>query len=266
MIAPDNAHHDMPRRELGEFIRSHRARLRPEMFGMDIGTRRRTPGLRREEMAQLAGVSATWYTWIEQGRDVSVSPSALTGLARVMRLTAAERAYLFDLAGKRDPQASMAPDLGDLPKGLAAAVEAIATPAYMLDRSWNGLCWNAPAARLFTGWLDGDADRNLMRYIFLSPAAQVLIPEWRSRALRVAAEFRADYSHHLNAPEPRALIEDLSRKSPFFAEAWEAHAVIDRQGGERTFNHPLDGFLRYEQITFALARHPEIKLVMLTGG
>ncbi len=262
MISPQ---HPASRRELGEFVRSHRAKLQPEMFGMDVGPRRRTPGLRREEMAQLAGVSATWYTWIEQGRDVSVSPSALTRLARVMRLTPAERAYLFDLAGKRDPRASLESEPGDLPKTLATAIAAITTPAYLLDRSWNAIGWNAPASQLFAGWLDGDGDRNLLRYIFLSPAAQFLIPEWPARARRVAAEFRADFSHHLDAPESRALIDELIAKSPVFAEAWEAHAVVDRQGGDRTFNHPVDGFLRYQQITFVLARHPGIKLVMLTG-
>src|SRR5665213_1081833 len=127
------------RKELGEFVRSHRARLTPDMFGMDFGTRRRTPGLRREEIAQLAGVSATWYTWIEQGRDVSVSSSALTRLARVMRLTAAERAYLFDLAGRRDPDAPSESPLGEL--NLTAIVDAINTPAYVLDRAWNTLAW-----------------------------------------------------------------------------------------------------------------------------
>jgi transcriptional regulator with XRE-family HTH domain len=256
---------DTRRTELGEFIRAHRARLQPEMFGMDLGVRRRTPGLRREEIAQLAGVSATWYTWIEQGRDVSVSPSALTRLARVMRLTTAERAYLFDLAGKRDPEAAPDSPLGDLPDGLQSLVAAIATPAYLLDRAWTALAWNEPAARLFVGWLD-EADHNLLRYVFLHPGARALLIDWEERALRLAAEFRADHSRHLAAPETRALVDELRGKSPFFAHAWEAHAVTDREGGERTFNHPVDGFLRYEQITFLLARHQDVKLVVLTRG
>src|SRR6185312_3226508 len=130
------------RDELGEFLRSHRARLTPGELGLEPGMRRRTPGLRREEVAQLAGVSATWYTWIEQGRDVSVSPAALARLARVMRLTAAERAYLFELAGKRDPDAPPEPALGEQPEGLAAIVQTIATPAYVLDRTWTALTWN----------------------------------------------------------------------------------------------------------------------------
>jgi transcriptional regulator with XRE-family HTH domain len=251
------------RGELGDFIRAQREKLRPEAFGLAPG-RRRTPGLRREEIAQLAGVSTTWYTWMEQGRDVSMSANALSRLARVMRLNAAERAYLFDLAARRDPQAPGDAGGSEVSADMRAALAAIASPAYMLDRAWNAVAWNAPAARLFTGWLDGEADRNLLRFVFLDPAARQLIADWPVRAARLAAEFRADLSHNLSAPEPRALIEELRRRDAFFAEAWEAHAVIDREGGERTFNHPVQGFVRYQQVTFVLARHAEIKLVILT--
>ncbi|HVW92170.1 MAG TPA: helix-turn-helix transcriptional regulator [Devosia sp.] len=250
------------RAELGRFLRSHRERLTPQALGIEPGVRRRTPGLRREELAQLAGVSATWFTWIEQGRDVSVSAAALVRLARVLRLNPAERAYLFDLAGRRDPD--MPPDdTAELPDGLDAVVSTIASPAYMLDRSWNALAWNAAAAHLFTGWLDGDADRNLLRYTFLNPMAQRLIADWEIRARRLAAEFRADYSRHLAAPDTRALVDALRAESPFFEAAWQAHAVTEREGGERTFNHPRDGFLRYRQTTFLLAPHPDVKLVVL---
>lgn len=261
------------RRELGEFVRAHRERLQPSMFGLDPGTRRRTPGLRREELAQLAGVSGTWLSWIEQGRPISVSATALARLARVMRLTPAERAYLFDLGGRRDPQAAEDHGADGLPDGLAATLAALPTPAYVLDRSWTALAWNAAAAHLFVGWLDGahpaggggvSCEMNLLRYIFTAPAARRIIQDWETRARRVAAEFRADYSRHLESPEMRTLVEDLTRTSPFFAEAWEAHAVVDREGGLRTFSHPDDGFLRYEQVTFMLARHPDIKLVLLT--
>src|ERR1700752_242959 len=122
------------RAELGEFFRSHRERLTPDMFGMDFGTRRRTPGLRREEVAQLCGVSATWYTWIEQGRDVSVSPAALGRMAAALRLSRAERGYLFALAGKRAPEADPAEVGQALPPGLTAVTNGIALPAYVLDR------------------------------------------------------------------------------------------------------------------------------------
>lgn len=259
------------RRELGEFVRAHRERLQPAMFGLEPGARRRTPGLRREELAQLSGVGATWLSWIEQGRDIAVSANALARLARVLRLTPAERACLFDLGGRRDPQAAEDHGADALPAGLAATLEALPTPAYVLDRAWTAIAWNAAAARLFTGWLDGapasesvSCENNLLRYIFRAPLARTIIHDWETRARRVAAEFRADYSRHLESPEMRALVEELTRASAFFAEAWEAHAVVDREGGLRTFDHPQEGFLRYEQATFLLARHPDIKLVLLT--
>src|SRR5215470_1421224 len=133
MTKPDQA--ETKRRELGDFLRAHRARLTPASLGLPAGGRRRTPGLRREEVAQACGMSATWYTWLEQGRDVSASPSTIAGLAGALRLTPAERAYLFELAGKRDPAAppsAPADDGMDVPPALARALAAIATPAYLL--------------------------------------------------------------------------------------------------------------------------------------
>lgn len=250
------------RRELGEFVRHSRARLQPAMFGLDPGVRRRTPGLRREEPASLAGVSATLLAWIEQGRDLSVSASALMRLARALRLSAAERAYLFGLAGRPDPDRAE-PDAHDIPEGLEAIVAAIAMPAYLIDREWTARAWNGAAARLFVGWLDGAAERNQLRFIFLDPAARRLIRDFEARARRVAAEFRADYSRHLGAPAMRTLVEELSAASPLFAEAWEAHAVVEREGGIRVFDHPEDGIVTFRQTTLQPARHPELKLVVL---
>jgi len=218
--------------------------------------------LRREEVAQLCGLSATWYTWIEQARDVSVSPTALARLAGVLRLGRAERAYLFELAGKRDPDQNRS-DTDHLPSAALSCVETIQSPAYMLDRCWNARSWNARAERLFVGWLDQPGEANLLQFIFLQPSARALICEWEQRARRVAAEFRAACSAHLNDPSLRKLIERLHRESRDFARFWDEHGVLDREGGERTFNHPTDGFLRYQQVTFALAGYPDLKLTML---
>ena len=257
MTEPDDTH----RHETGAFLRAHRERLTPQMLGLDTSVRRRTPGLRREEMAELAGVSTTWYTWVEQGRDVGMSPAALMRLARAMRLTSAERAYLFTLSGKHDPEA--APESDVIPEGLQPLVAAITMPAYALDRAWSAIAWNKAAEHLFVGWLDG-TERNLLRYVFLSPAAPRLIVDWEARALRLAAEFRADYSRHLAAPDTRQLVDSLKTESSFFAHAWQAHDVTDREGGERTFMHPADGFLRYRQTTLLVAPQHDIKLVVLT--
>ncbi|TWT15578.1 helix-turn-helix transcriptional regulator [Reyranella sp. CPCC 100927] len=253
------------RRELGDFVRAQREKLTPAVAGLTVGTRRRTPGLRREEVAQLCGLSVTWYTWIEQGRDVSVSPTALARLATTLRLARAERAYLFGLAGKRDPDQHDS-DAGDVPASLLACVSAIATPAYILDRTWTARGWNAPAQRLFVGWLDATQDRNLLRYIFLAPAARALICDWPERARRVVAEFRAACSAHLNDPALRAVIDGLRLQSPAFAGLWDQHGVVGREGGARTFSHPIDGFLRYEQVTFDLATQPDLKLTVLVDG
>lgn len=256
------------RRELGEFLRAQRARLTPAMAGIGAGTRRRTPGLRREEIAQLCGISATWYSWVEQGRDVSMSAVAFARLARVLRLSPAERGYLFELAGKRDPDGPASDDAMDAPPAIAAALGAITAPAYVLDRVWNARAWNSAASRLFVGWLDDPmsknlGSKNLLRYVFLAPAARSLICDWEDRARRVVAEFRADAGARLDDPWLGGLVRELAQQSALFAESWDEHAVVAREGGERTFRHPEDGFLKYRQIGFNLASQPSFKLVML---
>jgi transcriptional regulator with XRE-family HTH domain len=250
------------RRAFGDFVRSYRARVSPAAVGLPAGNRRRTPGLRREELAQLCGLSTTWFTWIEQGRDISVSSGALSRLSRVLQLGRAERAYLFDLAGKRDPdQGQDQPDV--MSSAIVACVEAIDAPAYVLDRSWTARSFNKKAQRLFAGWLDTPDERNLLRFVFLNPAARSLICHWEERARRLVAEFRAASSAHFDEPAQRALVASLQQESRDFARFWDEQAVLGREGGERTFNHPLDGFLRYEQVTFNVANQPDLKLTML---
>ena len=251
--------------ELGDFIRSQREKLKPAALGLPAGARRRTPGLRREEVAQLCGLSVTWYTWLEQGREVSVSPTAVARLANALRLGRAERAYLFELAGKRDPDQGES-EIEQVPPAVLACVETIGSPAYILDRGWLARSWNAKAQRLFVGWLDGSGDRNLLRFIFLQPAARALICDYGERARRVVAEFRANVSTHLNDPAIRLVIDDLRRQSRDFARLWDEHGVLGREGGERTFNHPADGFLRFEQVTFNLASRSDLKLTILVEG
>jgi transcriptional regulator with XRE-family HTH domain len=251
-----------PARALGDFIRAHRERLSPLAVGLPPGPRRRTPGLRREEVAQLCGVSPTWYTWIEQGRPVSASAEALARIAVALQLSRAERAYLFELAAQRDPAE---PDTAgaDAPAMLLKTVQLVQAPAYVLDRQWNAIAWNAPAADLFVGWLDGDHDRNLLRYTFLSPVGHALIVDWESRAQRLAAEFRADSIRHLNDAPTRALIDALVGESDAFAHFWASQDVGEREGGRREFEHPRDGRIAYDQITFKPAHREDLKLVVL---
>lgn len=250
-------------RTLGEFLRAHRARLSPAGLGLPAGQRRRTPGLRREEVAQRCGLSVTWYTWLEQGRDVAASPQALASVARALQLTPAERAYLFQIAGRIDP-ALPADDAMDVPPALADALASISGPAYVLDRLWNARACNEAARRLFVGWLDGE-DANLLRYVFLNPVARRVIPDWNGRARRVLAEFRAESSRHLDDPALVALVDDLCGRNDFFARCWDEHEVVVPLGGERAFEHPREGRLTYEQVAFTLASRVDLKLVMLIG-
>ncbi|MDX3894763.1 helix-turn-helix transcriptional regulator [Pusillimonas sp.] len=253
------------RAALGDFLRSVRARVSPESVGLPPGTRRRTPGLRREEVAQLSGISVTWYTWIEQGRDVSVSPAVWARLAAVLHLTRAERHYLFELAECADPEHGG--ELAEpLPEGLQDCVHSIEAPAYVLDRCWNVLARNEALLHLFDGWPDRVERPNLLRYIFLDPAAQQLVVDWESRALRVVSEFRADVAPYAEEPDVREVIDALLRESPVFTHWWRRQTVVEREGGSRAFRHPRQGVLNYRQITFRSAIRPDCKLVMLLTG
>lgn len=253
------------RRLLGVFLRRHREALAPAAAGQPTGpqARRRTPGLRREEVAQLSGLSTTWCTWIEQGRDIALSAEALARLADALHLTAAERAYLFELARRRDP-APPAPGTAPAatPPELLAALRSMPAPAYLLDRLWHVRGWNAAAGRLFAPWFDS-GETCLLRYVFLDASARDFICDWENRAQRLLAEFRADTAHDPEDPAMQALVDGLLRGSPAFARFWNTHAVLAREGGLRMFNHPEDGALRYEQITLIPAVHPDHKLVML---
>jgi transcriptional regulator with XRE-family HTH domain len=246
------------RRLLGAFLRTHR-----EAMPSDPATtgRRRTPGLRREEVAQICGLSVTWYTWLEQGRDIAVSAAALARLARGLRLTAAERAYLFELTRRRDPAPPSA-ESEIVPEELLAVLQAVSAPAYLLDRLWHVRGHNPPAARLFAPWFDSN-ETNLLRFVFLVPAARALIWDWENRARRLLAEFRADTAHDPDDRGMRDLVAGLRRDSPTFAGFWNDHAVLSRGGGERVFNHPSDGTVRYRQMTLLPASHPAHKVVML---
>jgi transcriptional regulator with XRE-family HTH domain len=251
-----------PAHALGNFIRAHRERLSPQAVGLPPGPRRRTPGLRREEVAQLCGVSPTWYTWIEQGRPVSASAEALARIAVALQLSRAERAYLFELAAQRDP-AEPDPAAADAPATLIETVQLVNAPAYVLDRQWNALAWNERAADLFVGWLDGAHDRNLLRFTFMEPAARELIVDWETRARRLAAEFRADSIRHLADAPTHSLIDTLTSTSDAFARFWASQDVGEREGGRREFNHPRDGRVVYDQITFKPAHREDLKLVVL---
>jgi transcriptional regulator with XRE-family HTH domain len=248
------------RRLLGAFLRGHREAIAPDPT---VRGRRRTAGLRREEVGQLCGLSTTWYTWVEQGRDIAVSAAALARLAEGLRLTGAERTYLFELARRRDPAPPLSgPGTVAVPPELAAVLRAATVPAYLLDRLWHVRDWNDPAGRLFAPWFDS-GETSLLRYVFLNPTAGDFIWDWENRARRLVAELRADTARDPDDRAMRDLLDGLGRESEAFARFWNNHAVLAREGGERVFNHPLDGMVRYEQVTLLPASHRGHKMVIL---
>lgn len=244
-----------PRRQLGAFVRTRRESLRPEA----PGGRRRTPGLRREELAARAGIGTTWVTWIEQGREVNPSAHTLDRLARGLALTPAERAYLFSLAGRHDP-AQGGPQAA--PEAIAALVQSLQIPAYGLDPAWNVLCINAPARDLFVGLCD-EAPANLLRYVFTHPAARALLPDWHDRCDRVIAEFRRDYGQGMGDARVRAVVEHLGALSPDFATRWDRQTVATREGGLRRFRHPVHGELGFVQHALCDATRGDFRLIAL---
>lgn len=250
------------RRLLGAFLRSRREALTPARRGeAPPRGRRRTPGLRREEVAERCGISTAWYAWVEQGRDIAVSAAALGRLAGALGLTAAERGYLFELAKQRDPAPPGAePDL--VQRGVEALVEAVTAPAYVLDRLWTARAWNAAAAHRLSPWLGGP-ERSLLGFVFRDPGARRFIVDWDARARRVIAEFRADTARRPDDPATAALVDGLKRDCPDFARLWDDHAVAARDGGARRFLHPRDGVVDCEQMTLIPAAFPDHKLVVL---
>lgn len=257
----DNAESLTGPKALGLFLRTHRERVTPEMVGLPGSSRRRTSGLRREELAQISGISATWYTWIEQGRDVSISAATLDNLANALRMEPAAREYLFSLAAVKDPQAVHISGARDV--SLKNCVNQFTCPAYLLDSCWNVLAWNAQAEALFSGWLGVDPQPNLLDFMFLHPLARKLVTNWAERAKRVVAEFRAETSHYAHSDAVRETVISLRERSTDFNQWWTQQEVLSREGGERRFNHPAEGEKSYRQQTFFPAGYADCKLVML---
>ncbi|MFM2482857.1 helix-turn-helix transcriptional regulator [Celerinatantimonas sp. YJH-8] len=232
------------RDELATFLRSRRERLSPNEVGLPSGGRRRTPGLRREEVAALAGVGLTWYTWLEQGRDIGVSTAFLENLSRVLKLDAAERRHLFLLAHERPPT-----DQGKtwcvVPALIRRLMDDIAQhPAYVLNLRWDVLAYNDAANRLFCFEHQPSERRNLLWMLFTDPVLLELFPHWEEEAPRILSSFRRDYANASHDCDIKALVDELKKVSPEFHQFWKEHDVHAPCNGSRELK--VDG----ETITF----------------
>jgi len=248
------------REELAGFLRSRRERLAPLDAGVRAGPRRRTPGLRREEVAQLSGVSLTWYTWLEQARDITVSRQVLDAVARALQLPATERRYLFALAGEHLPAdpapAPVSPTLQRLVDSLDP------NPAYLVNPCYDILAWNRAEAGLIGDPARlPDAERNTIWLLFTDPAMRTLLVDWRGEAQRLLAQYRAAAGHHVGDPRFEALTTALYAASSEFRQCWERHDIAGFQPARKQFDHPHLGLLTLDYVKLAAVDHPDVKLV-----
>jgi transcriptional regulator with XRE-family HTH domain len=251
------------RAELSDFLKSRRARIAPATVGLPNGRRRRTPGLRREEVADLAGVGLTWYTWLEQGRDIRVSPQVLAAIARALQLEPAERSHLFRLAGHAPP-APEAASAAISPR-LQRVLDAWDPfPAHVSGRRRDVLAWNR-ASEAINGWswLPDDR-RNLVWFLFMVPAARRLLVEWEKEAALSVAALRAEAGQDLSAPDYQALISDLLAGSPDFAAIWARLDVRGRREGLKRFEHTELGRFDLEFTSFQVAEQQSLRLSLYT--
>jgi len=237
---------EVNREALAAFLRARRARRRPTDVGLPDSGRRRTPGLRREEVAQLAGMSVDYYTRLEQGRGPRPSRQILAALTRALMLTADERDYLFRLAGQTPPRtAGPSREVGYAVRHLLDALTEV--PAYVVDAKYDVLAWNTLAVH-FIGDLSDRDDRNLIRWAFRRPAGD---PAWDDAdtlafARATVADLRASYARYPDDPELVGLVTEMLATSPRFAEMWEAHEVAERRRLVKRVDHPRLGPLEFE--------------------
>lgn len=231
-------------------------------MGLPNGFRRRTPGLRREEVAQLAGVGLTWYTWLEQGRDIHVSPKVLCSIARALQMDPTERVHLFLLAGHQPP-------VGFTEDGVRAEHRHVLErwephPAYVINRRWDVLAWNHATAAIFNYSELPEGPGNAMWAMFLVPSRRTLIVDWHAAAAKMVATFRAEAAQYLDEPEFRILIAELEAESPEFAALWNRRDVSGRTFGVKRMHHPELGNLEFEHTAYEIADQPGCKLILYT--
>ncbi|NUT48568.1 MAG: helix-turn-helix domain-containing protein [Saccharothrix sp.] len=255
---------DHRKRELGAFLRARRERLKPQDVGLVASGRRRTPGLRREEVAQLSGVGLTWYTWLEQGRDIPSSRQVIEALATALRLDDDDRDHIFELAGLRAAE-PRSPD-----RALPALVQRVLdnlmpNPAYVFDQRLDILAWNAAQAEL---WMDpgavDPAERNLLWLIFTDPLVRTLLVDWESAAGSVLGQFRAAAGRNSADHRYAEIADRLRAASPEFGRRWDSYPVAEFDVEVNRLDHPRVGRIDLDLLHLRLVEHPTLTVVLQT--
>ncbi len=250
------------REQLSEFLRNCRARLTPSAVGLPTAGRRRTPGLRREDVAALAGLSATWYTWLEQGRDVRASDRVLENLSRSLRLSPEERNYLFLLAQRRPAPIRLRTE-EQVPDTVKRTLDALNVPAEVITPRWDVVYWNAMVKRCFRdyGALPPER-RNLVRILMTSPEYQEDPEEYEALVRRITAKLRVDYCQADGDLAFDALIEEMAEASPVFRELWRSSEVCGRSEGVHLLKHPQLGGITFEHTSYVVEGAPSLRVVI----
>jgi transcriptional regulator with XRE-family HTH domain len=251
------------RQELAQFLRSRRRQVDPRDTGLPAGGPRRTPGLRREEVALLSGVSTTWYTWLEQGRDIRPSRQVVDALARTLRMSPAEHGYVLRLTG-HGGAAPAGPD--GMPGHVQRLLDALGTsPAYAITADWSIAGWNRAYERLYPGVAAVPAaERNLLWLVFTDPAVRALLGDWPADSRRFLTQFRAEVGPRLADPAVVDLVARLEAASPHFRAGWASRDVDRFSPAERRFEHPEVGTLLLEHHQLTPADAPGLQVVVYT--
>jgi transcriptional regulator with XRE-family HTH domain len=255
---------DLRRRELGAFLRSRRERITPEQVGLRSSRRRRTPGLRREEVAQLAGVGITWYTWLEQGRDIHPSAQVLDAIARTLLFDANERAHLFTLAGA--PDGAIAAECSALAPTVQVLLDQLEPfPALAGNGRYDLLAYNRVWAscvpHLETIPIE---DRNALWLIFTDPRWREMVLDWEETTAWMVGQYRAAMAEHVAEPAWKGLVKRLLKASPEFAALWARHDVVFPENRVKRIKHPIVGELRLDTTYLWLAQRLGTRLVCYT--
>jgi transcriptional regulator with XRE-family HTH domain len=255
------------RAPLADFLKTRRARLRPEQFDLPTYPRRRKLGLRREELAQLAGVGVSWYTWLEQGRDIQVSDHVLSRLADILQLNSEERSHLFLLARGPvpSPDEQSSESLSQNPAYQAILDGLGIYPALVVDRHLNVIAWNESANRVFGEFSDSsERGRNIVWSTFMDLSQRERLVHWEHAARRSIALLRARSDRYANETWFGELITDLHRASPEFRAWWPEHDILFSCHDQNEINHPLLGSLVFQGTTLVVPERPDLQIIVHT--
>ncbi|MGJ0386384.1 helix-turn-helix transcriptional regulator [Paenarthrobacter nicotinovorans] len=256
---------DERRKELGLYLRTRRNQALRSDYGLPPVGRSRERRLRREEIAFLSGVSVTWYTWLEQGRDISPSRQVLESIARALHLSDTGLGYVLSLGGYAST-IPKGPVAADAPAHVQRLLDALdPNPSYALSPDWGVAGWNRAYEALYPniGTFDA-ADRNLLWLVFTDPYVRDLLPDWDVTSKRFLAEFRAETGQRLGDPDVAYQVERLKEASPEFQESWDRYDILGFESRERLFHHPAVGVLQLEHHQVSPSDRPDLHIVVYT--